>query len=83
MTPANSANKSLAKPIAPRVPLLVLSLAGVLGDVIFFILQFLGIECFNPDQFIAQRGRCSPYTNDYTVSHSLVGTIVSGTLVIF
>lgn len=68
----------VAKPFAPRVPLVVLALAGALPDAVFFILQFLGIESFNLDQAIANRGGCFPYTNDYPLSHSLAGMVGVG-----
>jgi hypothetical protein len=68
----------IAKPFAPRVPLAVLALAGALGDVVFFILQFVGIESFNFDSSIARQGGCFPYSNDYPISHSMAGMAISG-----
>lgn len=68
----------IAKPFAPRVPLVVLALAGALPDAVFFILQFLGVESFNLDQSIANSGGCFPYTNDYPLSHSLAGMVGVG-----
>ena len=38
-----------AKPFVPRVPLVVTMLAGALPDVVFVVLQFLGIESFKLD----------------------------------
>ena len=68
----------IAKPFAPRVPLLVLTLAGAFPDALFFVLQMLGIESFNLDAKITQSGGCFPYTNDYPFSHSLAGMVASG-----
>lgn len=68
----------VAKPFAPRVPLAVLTLAGALPDVVFFLLQLVGIETFNFDQSIVRKGGCFPYTNDYPFSHSLMGMVVFG-----
>lgn len=68
----------IAKPFVPRVPLAVLTLAGALPDVIFFVLQFFGIETFNFDRSIAAHAGCFPYTNDYPFSHSLIGMVISG-----
>lgn len=71
----------IAKPFAPRIPLLVLAFAGIAPDALFFVLQMLGIESFNLDTKIAKSGGCFPYTNDYPLSHSLVGMAASGVLV--
>ena len=61
-----------AKPFAPRVPLIVLALAGAAPDAAFFLMQFFGLETFNFDSSLVKRG-CFPYSNDYPYSHSLVG----------
>ena len=66
-----------AKPFAPVVPLSVLTLAGALPDVVFFILQFFGVETFNFDPTLQRRG-CFPYSNEYPYSHSLLGMVVAG-----
>lgn len=69
---------------SPRVSLAVLSLAGALPDVTFFLIQFLGIETFNFkfDAAMAKRG-CFPYSNDYPYSHSLAGMIGFGTCFVY
>ncbi|KAI0081185.1 ICL-domain-containing protein [Panus rudis PR-1116 ss-1] len=67
----------IAKPFAPRVPLLVLTPAGALPDALFFVLNFLGIEKFNFDSKLAKRG-CFPYSNEYPYSHSLAGMAAAG-----
>ena len=72
----------IAKPFAPRVPLIVLAFAGVLPDAKFFLLQFFGIETFNFGAGIARRG-CFPYTNDYPYSHSLAGMVIVGEYLAF
>ena len=69
----------VAKPFAPIVPLSVLALAGALPDVVFFLLQFFGIETFSLDGSLISRG-CFPYSNDYPYSHSLLGMVISGVL---
>ncbi|KAI8981154.1 hypothetical protein BD414DRAFT_491820 [Trametes punicea] len=74
---AHYASGLIAKPFAPIVPLSVLTLAGALPDVVFFLLQFLGIETFNLDSSLISRG-CFPYSNDYPYSHSLLGMVLSG-----
>ena len=68
----------IAKPFAPDVPLAILCLAGALSDVVFFLLQFVGIETFNFDAAIATKHGCFPYTNDYPYSHSLAGMVAAG-----
>ncbi|KAH9858314.1 hypothetical protein C2E23DRAFT_865209 [Lenzites betulinus] len=73
---AHYASGLIAKPFAPTVPLSILALAGALPDVVFFILQFFGLETFNLDESIT-RG-CFPYSNDYPYSHSLLGMAISG-----
>lgn len=70
---AHFASGLIAKPFVPRVPLVVLALAGVLPDVAFFLLQFVGIETFNFDKSIVKHAGCFPYTNNYPYSHSLAG----------
>ncbi|KAL1951192.1 hypothetical protein VTO73DRAFT_341 [Trametes versicolor] len=74
---AHYASGLIAKPFAPRVPLSLLALAGAFPDVVFFLLQFFGIETFNLDSSLIPRG-CFPYTNDYPYSHSLLGMTLSG-----
>ncbi|KAI0718927.1 hypothetical protein C8T65DRAFT_570063 [Cerioporus squamosus] len=74
---AHYASGLVAKPFAPRVPLSLLTLAGALPDVIFFLLQFFGIETFNLDASLIPRG-CFPYSNDYPYSHSLLGMALAG-----
>ncbi|RDX51926.1 hypothetical protein OH76DRAFT_229787 [Lentinus brumalis] len=74
---AHYASGLVAKPFVPRVPLSLLTLAGALPDVIFFLLQFFGIETFNLDASLLRRG-CFPYSNDYPYSHSLLGMTVAG-----
>ncbi|KAI0652372.1 hypothetical protein C8Q79DRAFT_937273 [Trametes meyenii] len=69
----------IAKPLAPVVPLSLLTLAGALPDVAFFLLQFFGIETFSLDATLIPRG-CFPYTNEYPYSHSLGGMITVGVL---
>ncbi|RPD82159.1 hypothetical protein L226DRAFT_564765 [Lentinus tigrinus ALCF2SS1-7] len=67
----------VAKPFAPRVPLSLLTLAGALPDVTFFLLQFFGIETFNLNGSLIPRG-CFPYSNNYPYSHSLLGMVLAG-----
>ncbi|GJE86241.1 hypothetical protein PsYK624_023210 [Phanerochaete sordida] len=78
---AHYASGLIAKPFAPRVPLVVLAFAGIASDALFFVLQMLGIESFNLDTAIVRSGGCFPYTNDYPLSHSLVGMVAAGVLV--
>ncbi|KAJ3526673.1 hypothetical protein NM688_g8232 [Phlebia brevispora] len=77
---AHYASGLTAKPFAPRVPLVVLCLAGALSDALFFVLQLFGIEKFNFDSAIAERRGCFPYTNYYPYSHSLAGMIIAGAI---
>ncbi|KAI0778695.1 hypothetical protein BD413DRAFT_511035 [Trametes elegans] len=74
---AHYASGLIVKPFAPIVPLSVLTLAGALPDVVFFLLQFFGIETFNLDKSLIPRG-CFPYSNDYPYSHSLLGMTLAG-----
>lgn len=74
----NSLLGLIAKPFAPRVPLLVLAFAGAIPDAAFFVLQFFGLETFNLDTGIVRAGGCFPYTNEYPYSHSLAGMTVLG-----
>lgn len=74
---AHYASGLIAKPFAPRVPLSLLALAGAFPDVVFFLLQFFGIETFNLDSSLISHG-CFPYSNDYPYSHSLLGMTLSG-----
>ncbi|TCD62633.1 hypothetical protein EIP91_006617 [Steccherinum ochraceum] len=74
---AHYAQGLIAKPFAPRVPLIVLALAGAAPDAAFFLMQFVGIETFNFDKTLVKKG-CFPYTNDYPYSHSLVGMAAVG-----
>ncbi|EJF67143.1 hypothetical protein DICSQDRAFT_47628 [Dichomitus squalens LYAD-421 SS1] len=76
---AHYASGLAAKPFASVVPLSVLTLAGALPDVVFFILQFSGIETFNLDPSLQRRG-CFPYSNEYPYSHSLLGMTVAGVI---
>jgi len=77
---AHYAQGLMAKPFAPRVPLIVLTLAGAAPDAAFFLMQFFGIETFNFDRSVAKRG-CFPYTNDYPYSHSLAGMAAAGAVI--
>ncbi|KAI0715041.1 hypothetical protein C8Q76DRAFT_692965 [Earliella scabrosa] len=74
---AHYASGLAAKAFAPDVPLSLLTLAGALPDVVFFLLQFIGIETFNLDGSLVPRG-CFPYSNDYPYSHSLMGMTIAG-----
>ncbi|KDQ63205.1 hypothetical protein JAAARDRAFT_694455 [Jaapia argillacea MUCL 33604] len=53
---AHFASGLIAKPFAPGVPLSLLCLAGCLPDVVFFTLNFLGVESFRVDNSIAKKG---------------------------
>ncbi|GJJ14734.1 hypothetical protein Clacol_010579 [Clathrus columnatus] len=70
-----------AKVFVPNVPLWFLTFAGALPDALHFVLNFMGIESFNYNPKLANRG-CFPYSNDYPFTHSILGIAVMASLLI-
>jgi hypothetical protein len=79
----NTLTGLIAKIIAPRVPIAMLTFAGEANDALFVLPQILNVEHFVLNAQLAKSCGCFPYDGEYPYSHSLFGIATVGIVLAF